>query len=236
MEKMKIVKFALLALFCLACRNVYSGTEDFVVNYIVQSGNAGASCHALKIKENWLLTSAHCVADFCKDECSIYINFDGDTQAVAHSSKKETVFVKPAFRTESKKYAHDVALIKTDGGLRKYARAKFLRGGTEAFRYLKTVYAVFAGGAKKIKIPLERGFDFIAAENLGYVYFPVEGGLSGGPVFTKDGVILGVISAGIVGAGADVRITPFTDDNLAFITSKTSSLDTVLPKSLGVEF
>lgn len=98
---------------CLGER-AFTHTYEYMV--FASNANSGHKCQAVKIKENWFLTSAHCVAQDCKTACNIEMELlpynPGATALIEHRPGKKKVFFPPDFSYDSATAsANDIALI-----------------------------------------------------------------------------------------------------------------------------
>ena len=85
--------------------------------YIMPPTGRISKCQATRVAKNWFATAAHCVADTCKDGCTLRMDLLEQPISVfvdgKHSAKKPIVYVHPAY-AGNKSIAHDFALIKMD--------------------------------------------------------------------------------------------------------------------------
>ncbi len=99
----------------------HSKKEDFwhtFEYYIVEPGKTNAGkCQATRIAKNWFATAAHCVADRCKNGCTLRMDLLEQPTSVfvsaKHTAKKPIIFVHPSYSNEEM-VAHDFALLHMD--------------------------------------------------------------------------------------------------------------------------
>lgn len=214
-------RILLIFIFCLPGAHCFSSDAGKLT--FEYSINNSYQCRALKINKNYLLTSAHCVAEFCKEKCEITV-FAAAPVRVSHTSSSPKVFWQSGFSFNNMGTAsRDVALIKADSPL---------PGGVAQFKFLAAAGGVYASKTQQFsahsgiefQIPgplvyIEKG-GIIAVENM-----PPQGLHSGSPVFSALGVVAGIVSNASTG-GHKATLTPFTKENINFM-SKAGHIQTV---------
>lgn len=88
-------------LFCLFTSFI-SGEEFFISK---PSDKEGKSCQAVRIKDTWFLTAAHCVADICNISCNIEMLIQGE---IIETSQKNVFWLN---ESRGNNASYDIALI-----------------------------------------------------------------------------------------------------------------------------
>lgn len=170
------------------------GKEIFVYRL---GDKEGKSCQAVRIKDNWFLTAAHCVADVCNTACKIEMQ---SADNIIETSQKN-VFWPNDWRKNNASY--DIALINFKGAKieedfkepqiiiadnsLKFTEPKIINRSLEirynlgnTFGGILSRYEVFYGPKSKT----------IFTQDLGLFH-----GLSGAGVFTDKGELIAITSA-----------------------------------------
>lgn len=184
------------------------GKEIFISN---QGNKEGKSCQAVRIKDNWFLTAAHCVADMCNTSCKVEMQIGID---IIETSEKNVFWLNEGRGNNA---SYDIALInfegaKIDGGFKepqifivdnslRFTEPKILDRNLE-IRYnfgnsaggILSRHAIFYGPKSKI----------VFTQNLGLFH-----GLSGAGVFTNNNELVAVTSA-TAGRGDSAMFSVFS--------------------------
>ena len=185
-----------------------SGKEIFIYR---PGDKEGKSCQAVRIKDNWFLTAAHCVADICNTACKIEIQI---LDSIIETHQKNVFWLNDRRKNNA---SYDIALINFSG-------AKI----EEAF---KEPQIIIADNSLKFDEPkiLDRGLQInynlgnsaggvlsrrevfygpksktIFTKDLGLFH-----GLSGAGVFTDKGELLAITSA-TAERETDIRFSVFS--------------------------
>ena len=199
-------KFFIFCLFFLFTVCV-SGEEIF----ISQPGEKeGKSCQAVRIKDNWFLTAAHCVADICNISCKAEMQIDGQ---IIETTQKNISWLN---ERRGNKASYDIALINFKDAkikekfkepqiliiddFKNFTEPKILNRNLEIpFNFggsagqIMSVNDVFYGPKSKT----------VFTRDLGLFH-----GLSGSGVLTDKGELIAITSA-IAGQGENIRFSVF---------------------------
>ena len=100
--------------------NKYETKEDFYHTFeyfISNSAGQGAKCQATRIGRRWFATAAHCVAELCREGCTLQLDLleqpVSALAAVTHSPKKPAVFIFPGYSSNTF-VKNDFALFRLD--------------------------------------------------------------------------------------------------------------------------
>ena len=166
----------------------------------------GKSCQAVRIKDTWFLTAAHCVSDICNAECKIEMQIPG---GLIETSQKNVSWLNE-WRSNA---SYDIALInfkdaKIPGVFKepqiviidnsvKFTEPKIINRSLSISFNSGTINSwdnVFYGPLSKI----------IFTRDMGLFH-----GLSGAGVFTDKGELIAITSAA-AGRGHEVRFSVFS--------------------------
>jgi len=185
-----------------------SGKEIFIYR---PGDEEGKSCQAVRIKDNWFLTAAHCVSDICNTACKIKMQIAGE---IIETSQKNVFWLNERRKNNA---SYDLALINFQGAkIRedfqepqiiiadnslKFNEPKILDRGLEinynfgnVFGGILSRYEVFYGPKSKT----------IFTQDLGLFH-----GLSGAGVVTDKGELIAITSA-TAGRGNNARFSVFS--------------------------
>lgn len=100
--------------------DVHSRKEDFwhtFEYYAVDPEGKASKCQATRVGKKWFATAAHCVAEPCREGCTLRLDLLEQPYSVfasvKHTSKKPLVFIHPQYNI-GEPVAHDFALLKID--------------------------------------------------------------------------------------------------------------------------
>lgn len=217
-------KIFIICLFCLFAPFIF-GEEIFIY---IPGEKEGKSCQAVRLKNTWFLTAAHCVEDICNTSCKIEIQIEGE---ITETSEKNVFWPNERHRNNA---SYDIALINfenakvrkdfkepqiliADNSI-KFEEPKIFNRGLE-IRYnfdnslggILSRDEVFYGPKSKI----------VFTKDLGLFH-----GLSGAGVFTDKGELIAITSA-TAGQGNDVKFSVFSvfDETVeSFLRQKGPSL------------
>lgn len=131
------IKYYFLTFLCVLCAALAQAQADIAVNedaFLVQKAITvwgdetsseklmSAQCQAVRITPDWLLTAAHCVYDFCRNNqnCTVQVNVVSAPQddlaaqvRVRSGAQKKNVFIFPGYNPrQNRSSSFDVALIR----------------------------------------------------------------------------------------------------------------------------
>lgn len=215
----------LIVLFLSFLSAFSMGEEIFIAS---PGDKDGKSCQAVRLKDNWFLTAAHCVTDVCNTACEVKMQISDE---IIETSQKNIYWLN---ERQSKNASYDIALINfknakitgkfkepqiliVDNSL-KFNEPKIINRALD-IRYsfshsvggILSRQEVFYGPKSKI----------IFTADLGLFH-----GLSGAGVFTDKGELIAITSS-TAGKGNDIRFSVFSvfDDRVeSFIKQKIPSL------------
>ena len=217
-------KIFVIFLFCLFAS--FTSGEEFFVS---KPGNKeGKTCQAVRIKDTWFLTAAHCVADICNTSCNVEMLIQGK---IIETSQKNVFWLN---ENRGNNASYDIALInfknaKIPGEFKepqilvvdnsiKFTEPKVINRTLQipfdihgSIGSITSINPVFYGPKNKI----------IFTSDLGLFH-----GLSGAGVFTDKKEIVAVTSA-TAGRGDEIRFSVFSvfDEKVeSFLRQKLPSL------------
>ena len=131
------IKYYFLTFLCVLCAALAQAQADIAVNedaFLVQKAITvwgdetsseklmSAQCQAVRITPGWLLTAAHCVYDFCRNNqnCTVQVDVVSAPQddlaaqvRVRSGAQKKNVFIFPGYNPrQNRSSSFDVALIR----------------------------------------------------------------------------------------------------------------------------
>lgn len=197
-------KFSLFLIFSLFAPLVF-GLEIFVHK---TNEKMGSSCQAVRLKDNWFMTAAHCVKPYCE-----YSSCEAEIPLIATTSKNNIHWL---YKARTDKTYYDIALInfKDVKGLpsfnppsvliienNKISEPKALNKNLtieystlDGFGQMNSVGQVFYGSKRKIIFTKEFGLFH---------------GISGAGVFTNNNELISIVS-GVTGRGGNAEYSVFS--------------------------
>lgn len=98
----------------------YEEVEDFSNTYEINFNRHGEKkinkCQAVRLKEHWFITAAHCVENACRDNCSFQArlivgpNYEAD-MTVTHTPKSPKIFKHSKAKLDKRSSSYDLALL-----------------------------------------------------------------------------------------------------------------------------
>ena len=217
----KILAVLLLSFFSVLCM----GEEIFISK---PGDKEGKSCQAVRIKDNWFLTAAHCVADICNAECEVKMQIPGD---IIETSQKNIYWFN---ERQGNNASYDIALMN-------FKDAKIPGKFKEPQILIVDNFIKFAEPKiidRSLKIPFNLGGSVGEIASLNKIFYGPKSkiiftadlglfhGLSGAGVFTNNGELIAITSA-TAGRGDEIRFSVFSvfDERVeSFLKSKIPSL------------
>lgn len=211
-------KFFIFLIFCF-CTPLLFGYEVFVHK---TNEKNGSMCQAVRIKDGWFMTAAHCVLPSC-----LYSSCQAEIPPGIETTK--IYWPKEA---ESNRSSYDIALINFEGNkLPAFREPKVLIITNTNFNEPKMLN-------KRLNIPYSLGQSVGQISSRGSVFygpkhkiiytgeFGLFHGLSGAGVMTDNGELISIVSA-VAGQGGNAKFSVFSvfDDTVErFLHSKIPTL------------
>lgn len=112
--------WAEVGILSVVSEDVHTKKEDFwhtFEYYAIPANGKATKCQATRIGKKWFATAAHCVAEACRNDCTLRVDLLEQPfsvfASVKHTSKKPLVFIHPRY-TPAEPVVHDFALLNID--------------------------------------------------------------------------------------------------------------------------
>ena len=118
---MALALWAQVSVLSVVDEDKHTRKEDFwhtFEYYVLSTGGNSSKCQATRIAKNWFATAGHCVADACKNGCTLRMDLLEQPLSAfvdgKHTVKKPIVFIHPRYAENIWEVKYDFALIKMD--------------------------------------------------------------------------------------------------------------------------